>query len=457
MTTSARRRWRLIGGLTAGAAVGALALAAVLEFLAPNVSYVLRDRGAEWLSGRRHRTYRVALGATTGSYYRFGGVLNKHLQARAGYQLELVATGGVPENVGALTDPARGIDFAAIESSSDEAVKADGLYGLSVVGSQYFFVVAPEDSPVREIRELKGPVNPGVRAAGHAPTLGEKVLEYYGLLDARGDGPPAVSIVRPAHGSILNDFAAGHMTAATRTQFLHADLVDQVLGKGGFRLVPIRDHEALARALPGTQPGVIPAGAYGPGRRIPAEPVPTLTVNAVLAARGDVPGRVVRDLLETVYDPRFQRDLGFELNEQNGRNVGAVPLHPAADIYYRRNALVTSDRIGRLSFVASVVGASAAALQFLLRYRHNERRRARRRLLQSELAKLDALRRALETSTTDADTRALMSEADDVLSGAEQDAAAELLDADGIQSLRSMHGICRRARPATPAASPPLV
>ena len=38
-----------------------------------------------------------------------------------------------------------------------------------------------------------------------------------------------------------------------------------------------------------------------------------------------------------------------------------------------------------------------------------------------------------------------MRQADDVLCGAEEDAAADLLDNAGIQSLRSLHAVCRQA------------
>jgi hypothetical protein len=167
----------------------------------------------------------------------------------------------------------------------------------------------------------------------------------------------------------------------------------------------------------------------------------------LIVARSDLPGRVVSDLLEVIYDPRFARDIRQPLTEETGRNVGGLPLHPAADLYYRRNELATSDRIGRLSFVASIVGAIAAAIQFGARFRQNERRRTRRRFLMSELEKLDVLRRAIEQSADPAEARALMAEADNLLSDAERDAAAELLDPDGIASLRSMHGICSRAAP----------
>jgi uncharacterized protein len=442
------RRWRQVGIAGGVFAASALVLAALLQFLAPSLSYEMRSRIAESFSGRGGRKFRIALGAASGSYYRLGIVLNRYLKEKAGYELELVATAGVPENVGALLDRKREIDLATIESSSDEGAKAEGLYGLAAVGEQYLFVIVPNDSPVREIRDLAGAVNTGVRGTGQAPTLGDKVLEYYGLVAPAGPPTghvPKASIVRPGPGGVLNDFEVGHMQAATRTQFLHADLIDDILKSGRYRLVPVRDHEALARSLPGTKPGFIPPGAYGADRRIPAEPVPTLAVAALLVARNDLPGRVAHDILEAVYDPRFARDIQSELTEQSGRTVGDLPLHPAAEIFYHRDDLLTSDRIGRLSFVASIAGALVAATQFASRVRRNERRKTRRRLLGAEFAKLTAIRQRLEGGTDEDEARALIAQADDLLYAAEQDAAGDLLDTDGIQALRSLHGICWRA------------
>jgi hypothetical protein len=283
------------------------------------------------------------------------------------------------------------------------------------------------------------------------------VLDYYGMLSAApapDASAPRVTVVRPERGTNLADFEAGHMVAATRTQFLHADLIENIVSTGRYRLLPIRDHEALARSLPGTKPGFIPAGLYGPSRRIPPEPVPTILVTLILAARADLPGRVARDILEIVYDPRFGRDLQYEISETTGRIVGGLPLHPAAEIYYHRNDQLTSDRLGRLSFVASAVAALAASLQFIARARRQERIRVRRRLLGSELAKLQAIRHRIEAEPSGDTVEALMREADDLLCDAEQDAAAGLLDAEGIQSLRSVHQVCWNAAAQTRSRRP---
>ena len=435
------RGWRA-AGLAGAIGIGSvLVIAALLQFLAPDLAYQLRNRAGEIASGNSRRTFRIALGTTTGSSYRMGTVLNRYLLEKSGYQLELVAT-AAPGNVSALLDRNDRIDLATINSADDDAAKASGIVALAALEPQYFMVFVPIASPVQEFRDLAGAVNPGARQPGQPATLGERVLEYYGLTTGSpGEPAPRVAIVRPKDG-MAADFAAGLMTAVSRTQTLHSDLIEGLVSGGAYRLVPIRDHDALAKSISGTRPGFIPSGLYGPNRRIPADPVPTITTTQLLVGRADVPGRVVRDLLEVIYDPRFARDLHYDLNEENGRAVSSLVLHPAADIYYHRNDLPTSDRLGRLSFVASSLAAIAATVQFVVRYRRNDHVKRRRSVLLVELAKLDAIRQRVEASPDPREAEAVMRDAHDLLSNAERDAAADVLDAQGIDSLRSLYHVC---------------
>ena len=440
------RSWRAWGVAAAAAVTTILVIAALLEFLAPDLSYQLGDRGREVVSGAARQNYRIALGATSGSSYRVGTALNKYFvfKGRVRARARCHSRAG---NVQALLDRNQAFDLATINSADDDASKTDTIRALAALETQYFFVIVPNTSPAREFRDLTGAVNPGVREAGHPPTLGERVLEYYGLVpppSQTGEQNARVSVVRPTQAGVLADFASGHTSAATRTQLLHAGLVEGILDGGGYRLLPIRDHEALARSIPGARAGFIPAGLYGPQRRIPAEPVPTIAVTQLLVARADIPGRVVHDILEVVYDPRFARELQLELTETSGRDVGGLPLHRAADIYYHRNDVLTSDRLGRLSFVASAIAALVATGQFISRYRKNDLMARRRRLLAEELAKLESIRQQIENAPDAESARQLMRQADDVLCGAEHDAAADPLDSAGIQSLRSLHGVCRQ-------------
>lgn len=65
-------RWRQVGIAAGVCAAGLLSLAVVLPFLAPSLSYQVKDRVAESVSGNGGRKFRIALGAVKGSYYRLG-------------------------------------------------------------------------------------------------------------------------------------------------------------------------------------------------------------------------------------------------------------------------------------------------------------------------------------------------------------------------------------------------
>ena len=190
------RGWRAVGVAAAVALLSILIVAGLLQFLAPDLAYNLKDRAAEVISGNRGRKIRIALGSSVGSSYRVGTILNRYLSSKAGYELELVVTSS-PGNVATLLDPNQHIDLATINSADDEAAKADGVYGLAALESQYFFVIVPNDSPVQEFRDLAGPINPGVREPGQPPTLGERVLDYYGLLTPAEGAPARAWVVRP--------------------------------------------------------------------------------------------------------------------------------------------------------------------------------------------------------------------------------------------------------------------
>lgn len=454
------RAWRTFGAVIAVAIAGIAFLAAMVQFLAPDLAYAIRDRAAELASGKAGKKYRIALGSMTGSAYLAGTVLNRHLRESDGYELELVSrpsTGGIEP----LIDPNERFDFALVNSARQDPAGSEAVVGLTRLETQYFFVIVPNASTVQEFRELAGAVNAGARTPEQAPTVGERVLDYYGLVTSG-----QVHIVRPERGTNIEDFEAGHMVAATRTQSLHSELIENIMRGGGYRLVPIEDHVALAKAIPGSRAEHIPSGLYGPERRIPTEPVPTLGIPQLLVARADVPGRVVRDVLEAVYKPSFALELQYELDEQSGRDLAGMPLHPAAEIYYHRNDAVTSDRLGRLSFLATAFAAVFAGWQLVTRFRRQERIRRQRKLLGAKLAMLHAIRLRIDAAADEQTAQMLIRGADDLLASAELDNASDLLDAEGIQSLRSLHRMCwlaldqRRgrfedSRTTVPEAAPP--
>ena len=120
--TSARR-WPVYMRPIAVWIAGVVALVGLLEFLAPDLSYEIKDRAHEWTTSRAGKPYRLRVGSMTGSAYRVGATLNRHLRARAGYELELVANSSPASVIEMLQGS--GADKAGI-SSGDVITKVDG-------------------------------------------------------------------------------------------------------------------------------------------------------------------------------------------------------------------------------------------------------------------------------------------------------------------------------------------
>src|SRR3990170_5622918 len=89
LSAAAMRGWRAVGAAGAVFVASVVFLALLLDFLAPDLYYQIKDRTAELFSGRGGRKFRIALGSAAGSSYRMGTVLHRYLEANAGYGLEL--------------------------------------------------------------------------------------------------------------------------------------------------------------------------------------------------------------------------------------------------------------------------------------------------------------------------------------------------------------------------------
>jgi hypothetical protein len=80
---------------------------------------------------------------------------------------------------------------------------------------------------------------------------------------------------------------------------------------------------------------------------------------------------VIGNLLQTLYSTRFVKQSRLpDLNEEKGRKVFDLPLHPAAARFYHRNDPVTSDKyeIGS-AFLASLLFLASIAGYFINRYK----------------------------------------------------------------------------------------
>jgi uncharacterized protein len=295
-----------------------------------------------------------------GHYNRLGELLKKEMKKLKGQKVKVLVTGGTLENIQMVRK--NEADFAFIQGALKEGQQAEfnGLSAVATIGWQYVHIVTPKDSTINRFKDLMGKtVSLGPKQSGNA-ALGQLVLDYF--------SPSAeVQTIYSTVEDIKKDFQAGKMSAIFLAYDLHAPVMESLLSEGGFRLVPIPEAEAISYRIPGCFAARLPHSLYGPFRDIPAMEAgefPTLKVKTLLITRKTMNRFVVQNLLQTLYSTRFIKQSRLpELNEQKGRVVFDLPLHAAADRFYRRNDPVTADKyeigsafLASLLFIASIVG-----------------------------------------------------------------------------------------------------
>lgn len=302
----------------------------------------------------------IAAAEKGGHYYRLGTLLKEELESSKNINMDVRVTAGTIENLELLRN--RQADFAFIQGGVPESEMGglDDLVAVATLGWQYVHIMVPADSPIKEFKDLQGhTVSLGPEKSGNA-VLAKLVMAYF---------HPSANI-KTIHTSIHNihlDFRDGKMDAMFTVYDMHAPLLEELLDNGLYTLVPIPEAEAVAYIIPGCFPAEIPHSLYGKKRNIPPgneSPFKTLKVNTLLITRQEVSGPVVREFLRALFSPRFIKKSRLpHLNEENGRKVFDLPLHPEAQEFYRRSDPVTADKFEILSaflalilFFAAIVG-----------------------------------------------------------------------------------------------------
>ncbi len=295
-----------------------------------------------------------------GHYYRLGNLFKKEMQRERHQRLDLRITSGTLENIGLLRSG--DVDFALIQGGVQESANLNfkSIAAVAALGWQYVHILVPNNSTIHEFKDLSGKkVSLGPAQSGSA-ALGKLVFEYF---------PPSsrINLLYTEIQDAENDFKSGNIEALFAIYDFYSPLLRSLMETGRYRLVPIHEAEAIAQGIPGCFASAIPHSMYGPDRNIPSPQLGqfgTLKVRTLLVCRNSISPFVVQAFLTTLYSARFVKLSRLpELTEDEGRRVFDLPLHPAADRYYRRNDPVTADKyeigsafLALLVFVSSVLG-----------------------------------------------------------------------------------------------------
>ncbi|MBC8136911.1 MAG: hypothetical protein H8F28_13595 [Fibrella sp.] len=186
-------------------------------------------------------------------------------------------------------------------------------------------------------------------------------------------------------------------------------VVERLVHKHGYVLVPIPFARALSLRHPTLHEVTIPAFAYGvTPAPTPPTPLTTIGTQLLLVAHDSVPDEAVKHLLEATFDGNFSRDATLPgLTESGSLSTPEMPIHPGAIAYRDRNEpVVTSDFVQGLEDGKSLIISILVAGYFVYRW-WRQRRYSGFDVYMGEVTRIERAALVLEAEATP-DVRELM-------------------------------------------------
>lgn len=202
--------------------------------------------------------------------------------------------------------------------------------------SEAMHVVVRRQASITRISDLRGRVvaldEPGSGSLIHVRNL----LSAYGL----NEGDLRALYIKP--DLALPRMSVGHLDAFFIVAGWPVKTVTDALATGNATLMPLEQQQVrgVMQRNPFLSYGRIPAGTYD------GQPeIPTLMVGAQLVARADLPDVMITALLEALWSARGQHILrsghprGSDIDFRAALTGRSIPLHPAAERFYRSRGL----------------------------------------------------------------------------------------------------------------------
>ena len=417
--------------------IALVALVFLFLVLAPDIAARVSGEVMGRIDRRSGETIALATGGRAGGYYAKGRALAEVLERRHSYSLEVVETQGSLENIRRLRNGE--VDFALIQGGLPEDM--EGLQGVAALDMQFAHIIAPSDASTEGFRDLSGRrVGVGPEDGGSA-VLARQIFSFFSF------GAPPV-LVYDHNADLEQAFLDDEIDAAFLVYSLFSPAVEKLLSTGWYKLIPLRESQAVSSYLYGVSTENIPHSLYGPDRMIPLAltgDIPTVGVKTLLVSRPDVTPRVVRAVLDALYSVDFRRTAHLpDLNEGWGRNIREFTLHAAAEKYYTRNEPVSSDRFEIASFFLAGLIGLVSAVSYISHRRQRIVVAHRRRAILPYFEKLLALRQDAE-ALDDPDT--LMTLAHEMMATQRKAERAWLrgkLDTEHMENLYSVYNFGSR-------------
>ncbi|GAB6897392.1 TAXI family TRAP transporter solute-binding subunit [Kineosporia succinea] len=280
----------------------------------------------------------ITTGTTAGVYYAWGLALRDQLrEAHPSLDVEVVPSSGSIENLQRLSDGTADLAVSAgdaAERTASENETESGSVPLRAVAriyDDYYHLIVPRGSTLRSVDDL----------AGHRVAIGDPGSGT-ALIARRLLGLAEVGVKEKELGIVdgLQALEKGEVDAVFWSGGVPTTAVEDASERMPLRLLGLGDLARRMRAEFGAvyRPAAIPPGRYGIG-----EQVDTLALANLLVVRADADDELVTAVTSTIFDHRAAIAERVPAANQTDRRsaifTGGLPLHPAAEAYYRKAKL----------------------------------------------------------------------------------------------------------------------
>ncbi|GAX91041.1 TAXI family TRAP transporter solute-binding subunit [Effusibacillus lacus] len=289
------------------------------------------------------KEYLFATGGTGGTYYPLGGAIANVWNQRINeLHVTVQSTGASVENMKLLGNKETELAMA-INSIAHDAYNGKGAFtkpiknfrAVGVIYPEVIQIVTPKNSSIKSLEDLKGKrVSTGPAGSGTA-VAAEQILEAYGIKLSE------LKVFQDTFTDAATKLKDGNLDAAFAILSVPAANIEDIATSKDVRILPVTGQglETLKRNHPFYTDYVIPANTY----KGQSEDVRTVSMQAVLYAREDLPEDIVYQITKTMYEQKDEIAKGYAIGKQISLEKAlsgiTVPLHSGAEKFYKEKGM----------------------------------------------------------------------------------------------------------------------
>lgn len=287
----------------------------------------------------------MATGGTSGVYFPLGGAISQILTSKSNGTLSVTAqaTGASGENM-RLTNAGE-VDIAIVQNDVADAAfngvepfktKLGNVRAIARLYPEYVHVVASKGSGVKRLEDFKGKkVSVGARGSGNEVNC-RQMFDFYGL------NYNNITPIFLPYGETADQFKDRALDGFVFTIGTPNPAIQDITTAQEVVFVPLdgAKSDAVVAKFPYLVKSAIPANTY----KGQTQPVPTLSVQAILVVNKDMPDDVAYAVTKALFDNvdgiAKAHNKGSEITLQQATDGITIPFHPGAAKYLKEKGVM---------------------------------------------------------------------------------------------------------------------